>query len=744
MRVEDYELEGELGRGAMGVVYRARHKATGALHALKRVELLDAEAALRFEREASAMGRVGGPGLVPVHGVVVEGRRAWLAMGLLEGGTLRERLRQRGGRPWAPTEAAALVLELTRAVARCHAAGLVHRDLKPENVLFSEDGRPHVADLGLVKDLRAASLTATGTVLGTPAYMAPEQLLGLPAGPAADVFALGAILHELLAGAPAFAHLSPVARALDGAAPPPPPGTPPRLARILAAALDAAPERRPPDAAAFARELEAALVTSRRGDASGGTPSRALLAAGGLAVVVLVGGLAAAVGPPGAPPPAPAPPGAGPISTPDVARAPSAFDLDQVVASIGSRQPLTDTTRSLLEEDPERARAVVEALLAAPGGPAVAVEALRRLDDQAPGSLLSEPVAAALDPWAAALAAPVVSATTATDLPALASQATLAAYSHELASRGDPHRLAPPLERVESLFLESSLGEEPEALVTFFRACLQVGGLPTAFEGDARKACAAMGRREVMDQATRRDALREGWTWDLFAILALAPLEEEPTAEQLPTEADSAAKRLLAAAEGGRLTPRAGALCWLALGRLALQRRDFAAGERLAGEAVPRVSRPDLAWRVRVRCTISRGEFEEAARQAEQLLEATACLRDPTQPPAADASPAKRPLAVLASARRLAGRAFLLAGHTSRLVDLVNEAPSRDHVLDALLEGCRASRGERHDLRGALDLIAGTRTREELIAVLGGLAKTLEDGGRPLEASRLRDALPPP
>jgi serine/threonine protein kinase len=226
VRVEDYDLGGELGRGAMGVVHRARHRATGAVHALKVVELVDAEAALRFEREATALARAAGPGLVPVHGVVREGRRAWLAMDLLPGGTLRQRLRERAGRPWSVPEALTLVRELARAVARCHAAGLVHRDLKPENVLFSEDGRPHVADFGLVKDLQAGSLTATGTVLGTPAYMAPEQLLGLPAGPPADVFALGAILHELLAGAPAFANLSPVARALRPAPPPAPPGTP--------------------------------------------------------------------------------------------------------------------------------------------------------------------------------------------------------------------------------------------------------------------------------------------------------------------------------------------------------------------------------------------------------------------------------------------------------------------------------------------------------------------------------------
>src|SRR5581483_7205504 len=178
-RVGDYVLEGELGRGGLGIVYRARHVKTGAPRALKLLldtRAADAEALLRFRREAEALARVAGQGVVPVHEIGIERGRVWFAMAFMEGGSLRDRLRTGGPMPWP--DAKKLVRGIGEALARCHKAGVVHRDLKPENILFDASGHVAVADFGCARVLDARTLTETGEIVGTPAYMAPEQLEG--------------------------------------------------------------------------------------------------------------------------------------------------------------------------------------------------------------------------------------------------------------------------------------------------------------------------------------------------------------------------------------------------------------------------------------------------------------------------------------------------------------------------------------------------------------------------------------
>jgi tetratricopeptide (TPR) repeat protein len=202
--VEGYEILGELGQGGNGVVYRARRSGLKRLTALKvlRGGLTDPREAARLRGEALALARIGHPNIIQIYEFGETCGRPYLALEFAPGGSLEARLlaaRQ-------PARAAAALMEtLARAVHAAHRVGVVHRDLKPGNVLFAEDGTPKIADFGLAKRLNAGDgPTRTGDILGTPCYMAPEQIHGTGVGPAADVYALGAILYELLTGRPPF------------------------------------------------------------------------------------------------------------------------------------------------------------------------------------------------------------------------------------------------------------------------------------------------------------------------------------------------------------------------------------------------------------------------------------------------------------------------------------------------------------------------------------------------------------
>jgi tetratricopeptide (TPR) repeat protein/tRNA A-37 threonylcarbamoyl transferase component Bud32 len=205
--IDGYELLEELGRGATGVVYKARERRLNRLVALKTIS----ESAFsspaqrrRFLAEAEAIARVRHPHIIPIHAVGEERNRPYISLEYAEGGSLARRL---AGGPMPARDAAGLVEALARAVEAAHRAGVVHRDLKPGNVLLAADGAPKVADFGLARLLgEESSRTTTGEVLGTPSYMAPEQAEGRSreAGPAADIYALGAILYHALTGRPPF------------------------------------------------------------------------------------------------------------------------------------------------------------------------------------------------------------------------------------------------------------------------------------------------------------------------------------------------------------------------------------------------------------------------------------------------------------------------------------------------------------------------------------------------------------
>jgi WD40 repeat protein len=211
--VPGYEVLGELGRGGMGVVYRARQKALNRVVALKMI-LSGAHAGpeerQRFLREAEAVARLQHPNIVQIHEVGEADGHPFFSLEFCPGGSLAARL---NGTPLPPAQAAPLAEALARAVQAAHDAGVVHRDLKPANVLLMADGTPKVTDFGLAKKLDGeAGQTASGAILGTPSYMAPEQAAGESGkvGPPADVYALGAVLYESLTGRPPFKAATPV------------------------------------------------------------------------------------------------------------------------------------------------------------------------------------------------------------------------------------------------------------------------------------------------------------------------------------------------------------------------------------------------------------------------------------------------------------------------------------------------------------------------------------------------------
>jgi serine/threonine-protein kinase len=202
-----YQLLARLGHGAMGIVYLARQKALKRLVALKLVRAgiyASPEERLRFRREGEAIARVQHAHVVQIHEFGEYHGQLFFSMELLEGDTLTRKL---NGKPQPEREAAELVRTLARAVHAAHQRGVVHRDLKPGNVLFASDGTVKITDFGLAKMLDTdSSDTRSDAILGTPAYMAPEQARGevRQVGPAADVYALGAILYEALTGQPPF------------------------------------------------------------------------------------------------------------------------------------------------------------------------------------------------------------------------------------------------------------------------------------------------------------------------------------------------------------------------------------------------------------------------------------------------------------------------------------------------------------------------------------------------------------
>jgi serine/threonine-protein kinase len=205
--IDGYDVEGILGRGGMGVVFKARHLKLNRRVALKSL-LAGAYAGpqerARFRREAEAVAALRHPHIVQIYDVGELPSGPYFTMELVEGGSLAQ---QQDGRPLPPRRAAELIAALACAVQFAHKSGFMHRDLKPGNILLTPDGVPKITDFGLARPIDGGpEFTLTGARIGTPSYMAPEQALGKTSaiGPAVDIYALGAVLYELLTGRPPF------------------------------------------------------------------------------------------------------------------------------------------------------------------------------------------------------------------------------------------------------------------------------------------------------------------------------------------------------------------------------------------------------------------------------------------------------------------------------------------------------------------------------------------------------------
>jgi WD40 repeat protein/tRNA A-37 threonylcarbamoyl transferase component Bud32 len=308
--VGPYEALQEIGRGGMGVVYKARQpglQRTVALKVLLAGDCAGPAERARFRAEAQAAAHLQHPNIVQIHEVAEHNGLPYFSMELVEGDSVERRL---GGAPLPVREAAALAETVARAMHYAHERGILHRDLKPANILLTGDGTAKITDFGLAKRLDGqAGLTQSGAILGTPSYMAPEQAAGRAGavGPAADVYALGAILYECLTGRPPFRAENALETLLqvqhDDPVPPRrlQPKVPRDLETVCLTCLHKAPGRRYPSAAALADDLgrflagkpvtarpirawESALKWAKR------RPAQALLVGvSGLAILALVG-----------------------------------------------------------------------------------------------------------------------------------------------------------------------------------------------------------------------------------------------------------------------------------------------------------------------------------------------------------------------------------------------------------------------------------------------------------------------
>lgn len=259
-----YRVEASIATGGMSTVYRGHDVRLDRPVALKVMDSRyagDSQFLTRFQLEARAIARLKDPGLVAIYDQGHAGPRPFLVMELVEGGTLRELLRERG--PMPPHAVVAVLRPVLSGLSVAHRSGLVHRDVKPENVLISDDGEVKLVDFGLVRAIAEAGITSTSVILGTASYLSPEQVLGDPTGPRSDVYSVGVMAFELLTGTTPFHGDNPLSVAhqrLEREVPPPSSmiaGVPHQFDTFIARATARDPAGRFADATDMGHELQA-------------------------------------------------------------------------------------------------------------------------------------------------------------------------------------------------------------------------------------------------------------------------------------------------------------------------------------------------------------------------------------------------------------------------------------------------------------------------------------------------------
>ncbi|HEX6207748.1 MAG TPA: protein kinase [Actinomycetota bacterium] len=254
-----YELEEPLGAGGMASVYRGTDRVldrTVAVKVLDRSLGRDPEFVERFRREARAAAGLTHPGTVAVYDTGEDDGRRFIVMELIDGETLADLLAREA--PLDPERVALLAADILEALAAAHDRGLVHRDVKPGNVLLTSEGEPKVADFGIARAATSETITVGSKVLGTAAYLSPEQARGRPVDARCDLYAMGCVLYEMLTGAPPFRGGSPVSVAtkhIHEDPPPLPSSVPPSLAAVVMQALEKDPDDRFPDARSMAAAI---------------------------------------------------------------------------------------------------------------------------------------------------------------------------------------------------------------------------------------------------------------------------------------------------------------------------------------------------------------------------------------------------------------------------------------------------------------------------------------------------------
>jgi serine/threonine-protein kinase len=259
-----YLVQSKIASGGTSTVYRGLDIRLDRPVALKVMDSRyagDEQFLTRFQLEARTVARLKNPGLVAVYDQGLDARHPFLVMELIEGGTLRELLAERG--PMPPHAVAAVLRPVLGGLSAAHRAGLVHRDVKPENVLISDDGEVKIADFGLVRAVAAAGITSASVILGTAAYLSPEQVRDGNAGPCSDVYSVGILAYELFTGRTPFTGDSPLSIAyqrLDNDVPSPSTlieGVPTQFDEFIACATARDPADRYADAIEMAADLDA-------------------------------------------------------------------------------------------------------------------------------------------------------------------------------------------------------------------------------------------------------------------------------------------------------------------------------------------------------------------------------------------------------------------------------------------------------------------------------------------------------